>query len=211
MRQLLSDVTEFHLLAGQPVRATPEVPDDDSTPYLESAGRLLERAEGRLRMHHGERALRARLIVEEAREVLEALAACDEVALADGLTDLAYVTVGAGVQLGIPLAPCWDEVQRSNLAKFPTCGRCGGDLASGVEEPCLDCEGRGRVRILDAHGKVQKPEGWEPPDILGCFAVAEAAQVERAETTGADPAKVLREVSWGMLWAEVEWRRGVIP
>ena len=52
-----------------------------------------------------------------------------------------YVEIGTALQLGIPLDRVWTEVHRSNMAK----------VADGV--------------VLNEMGKVQKPEGWEPPDV----------------------------------------------
>lgn len=63
--------------------------------------------------------------------------------VADGLADLIYVAVGAALELGIPLAAVWAEVHRSNMAK--------------VRPP---------IRVRE-DGKILKPEGWTPPDVLG--------------------------------------------
>jgi predicted HAD superfamily Cof-like phosphohydrolase len=101
--------------------------------------------------------LRGKLIYEECEEVMEALGArrvigdtawefpnqVDLIGLADGLADLTYVVVGTALEFGIPLDRVWDEVQRSNMAKR------GPD---------------GTVKFRE-DGKVEKPEGWTPPDI----------------------------------------------
>jgi len=62
--------------------------------------------------------------------------------LAKELVDVIYVFIGTALRYGIPLDAVWDEVQRSNMAKVS-----------------------GDVRRRD-DGKILKPEGWTPPDIL---------------------------------------------
>lgn len=61
--------------------------------------------------------------------------------VADGLADLIYVAVGAALELGIPLGAVWAEVHAANLRKA------------------------GGPRRQD--GKVLKPNGWTPPDVIG--------------------------------------------
>lgn len=63
--------------------------------------------------------------------------------LADGLADLVYVCVGTAIHFGVDLPAVWKAVQASNVAKF----------------------GEGSWR--DESGKVRKPEGWRPPDVMG--------------------------------------------
>jgi len=62
--------------------------------------------------------------------------------VADALLDLLYVTMGAGITWGFPMWQLMDEVQRANMAKV----------------------GPGSRRRED--GKVLKPEGWQPPDLV---------------------------------------------
>ena len=64
----------------------------------------------------------------------------DWVEMIDALCDILYVTVGAGISMGITLGPYFQEVHRSNMAKL------GGKKDEG--------------------GKTLKPEGWTPPDLL---------------------------------------------
>jgi predicted HAD superfamily Cof-like phosphohydrolase len=129
-------VTEFHRALDFPVRTTPTVPSDDEV------------------------RLRARLIAEEAFEVLEAM--LDSVALryaredimrivrdadvavqlpslAHELADLHYVTSGTAVQLGIDEGAVFSAVHACNVAK------AGGGK--------------------DTNGKALKPKGWSPADI----------------------------------------------
>ncbi len=83
--------------------------------------------------------LRASLIEEEAEETCNAIVHDDLIGAIDGLCDLLCVTYGAAVEFGINLAPFWDEVHRSNMAKV------GGPVR--------------------ADGKVLKPDGWQPPNL----------------------------------------------
>lgn len=84
--------------------------------------------------------LRARLIMEEAAEVVTALQTQDYVNLAKELADLLYVVYGTAAEAGIPLDKVFAEVHRSNMTKTPA---------------------------KDAGGKVQKGPGYVLPDIEG--------------------------------------------
>lgn len=88
--------------------------------------------------------LRIRLILEEANEVAQAIYAHDLVKTVDGLCDSMYVILGTFIAMGFTskqVGILFNEVHKSNMAK------AGGKL--------------------DSFGKVQKPEGWSPPDIEG--------------------------------------------
>ena len=67
--------------------------------------------------------LRYDLIKEELDEFEEALKAKDLKEVADSLTDILYVTYGAGHAFGIDLDKCFDEVQRSNMSKLDEDGK----------------------------------------------------------------------------------------
>ena len=67
--------------------------------------------------------LRIDLIKEEFDELVEALKNKDLVEAADALTDILYVTYGAGHALGIDLDKCFDEVQNSNMSKLDGNGK----------------------------------------------------------------------------------------
>lgn len=88
--------------------------------------------------------LRGKLFKEELEEFLKALDAADFVGIVDGSLDLVYVIVGGLYAMGVDPRPIWEEIQRTNMAK----------------------EGGG----LRGDGKVMKPEGWTPPDIVGLLA-----------------------------------------
>ena len=87
--------------------------------------------------------LRYDLIKEELDEFDQALKDKDLKEVADALTDILYVTYGAGHAFGIDLDKCFDEVQRSNMSKL------GGD---------------GKP-IYNEHGKVMKGPKYYQPDL----------------------------------------------
>ena len=85
--------------------------------------------------------LRYDLIKEELDEFREALNDKNLTEVADSLTDILYVTYGAGHAFGIDLDKCFDEVQRSNMSKLGADGK----------------------PIYNEHGKVMKgPNYFEP-------------------------------------------------
>ena len=67
--------------------------------------------------------LRYNLIKEELEEFKEAIDKKDLLEVADALTDLLYVTYGAGHAFGINLDDCFNEVQNSNMSKLGTDGK----------------------------------------------------------------------------------------
>lgn len=92
------------------------------------------------------KALRIELIREEVnRELLPAMEADDIVEIADAMADSIYVIIGAALEYGIPLDMVWEAVQESNMSKV--------DATTGKVKKRED-------------GKVLKPEGWKPPDIV---------------------------------------------
>ena len=62
--------------------------------------------------------LRLSLIQEELDELSKAIKENDILEVADALTDILYVTYGAGHAFGINLDKCFDEVQQSNMSKL---------------------------------------------------------------------------------------------
>ena len=66
--------------------------------------------------------LRINLIKEELLELEEALNEKNIEETADALTDILYVTYGAGHAFGIDLDKCFDEVQKSNMSKLDNFG-----------------------------------------------------------------------------------------
>ena len=67
--------------------------------------------------------LRYDLIKEELEELKEALNKKDLKEVADALTDILYVTYGAGHAFGINLDKCFNEVQNSNMSKLGEDGK----------------------------------------------------------------------------------------
>ena len=86
--------------------------------------------------------LRLDLIKEELNELTEAINNNDLLEVADALTDILYVTYGAGHAFGINLDKCFEEVQNSNMSK-------------------LDENGK---PIYNEHGKVMKGPNYFKPD-----------------------------------------------
>ena len=87
--------------------------------------------------------LRYDLIHEELMELKEALEQKDLKEVADALTDILYVTYGAGHAFGIDLDKCFQEVQESNMSK-------------------LDNNGK---PIYNEQGKVMKGPNYFKPDL----------------------------------------------
>ena len=67
--------------------------------------------------------LRYSLIKEELDELKEAMDKNNIVEVADALTDILYVTYGAGHAFGINLDKCFEEVQNSNMSKLGSDGK----------------------------------------------------------------------------------------
>jgi predicted HAD superfamily Cof-like phosphohydrolase len=67
--------------------------------------------------------LRYDLIKEELEELKEAMENKDLLEVADALTDILYVTYGAGHAFGIDLDKCFEEVQSSNMSKLGEDGK----------------------------------------------------------------------------------------
>lgn len=119
------------------------------------------------------------LVREEFSELEVAMAAHQQspshetvTEIADACIDLVYVVSGLLHGLGLDPQPLWDEVHRSNIAKIKhACGTCetkGVVDIEGVEITCPQCGGSGyhyEVRRR-ADGKVLKPDGWQPPNLL---------------------------------------------
>ena len=67
--------------------------------------------------------LRIDLIKEELEELTEAMSNNDLLEVADALTDILYVTYGAGHAFGINLDKCFEEVQNSNMSNLDENGK----------------------------------------------------------------------------------------
>ena len=87
--------------------------------------------------------LRISLIQEELEELTKAIKDNDILEVADALTDILYVTYGAGHSFGINLDKCFEEVQKSNMSKL----------------------GKDGKPIYNEHGKVMKGPDYFKPNL----------------------------------------------
>ena len=113
------DVKIFMETYGQEIKKTPSFPED----------KIIQ--------------LRINLIKEELKEFQEAINNKDLLEIADALTDILYVTYGAGHSFGIDLDKCFTEVQRSNMSKLGENGK----------------------PIYNEHGKVMKGPNYFKPNL----------------------------------------------
>lgn len=115
-----TSVMDFMNNFGQEVKYNPEFPDEKV------------------------QKLRISLIEEELEELKEAMRKEDIVGVADALTDILYVTYGAGAAFGIDLDKCFEEVHNSNMSKLDRDGRPiyreDGKILKGLDyfEPNLE-------------------------------------------------------------------------
>ena len=93
------DVKKFMETFGQMVRTKPQFPDEKTMQ------------------------LRFDLITEELNELEQAMKTKNLKEIADALTDILYVTYGAGYAYGINLDRCFKEVQRANMSKLGKDGK----------------------------------------------------------------------------------------
>ena len=114
-----SSVKIFMEKFGQMVRTKPQFPDDKTMQ------------------------LRLNLIKEELSELEEAMKTKNLKEIADALTDILYVTYGAGYAYGIDLDKCFEEVQRANMSKLGEDGK----------------------PIFNEQGKVMKGPNYIKPDL----------------------------------------------
>ena len=113
------DVRKFMETFGQMVRTKPQFPDQKTMK------------------------LRLDLIKEELNELEQAMKEKDLKEIADALTDILYVTYGAGYAYGINLDKCFKEVQRANMSKLGEDGK----------------------PIYNDQGKVMKGPNYTKPDL----------------------------------------------
>ena len=113
------DVKTFMETFGQMVRTKPQFPDEKTMQ------------------------LRYDLIKEELNELEQAMKSKNLKEIADALTDILYVTYGAGYAYGINLDKCFKEVQRANMSKLGEDGK----------------------PIYKEKGKVMKGPNYSPPNL----------------------------------------------
>ena len=114
-----TDVKVFMETFGQMVRTKPQFPDEKTMK------------------------LRYDLIKEELNELEDAMKTKNLKEIADALTDILYVTYGAGFAYGIDLDKCFKEVQRANMSKLGEDGK----------------------PIFNEKGKVMKGPNYREPDL----------------------------------------------
>ena len=114
-----TDVKIFMETFGQMVRTKPQFPDEKTMK------------------------LRYDLIKEELNELEYAMKTKNLKEIADALTDILYVTYGAGFAYGIDLDKCFKEVQRANMSKLGEDGK----------------------PIFNEKGKVMKGPNYREPDL----------------------------------------------
>lgn len=166
----IDQVREFHKAFGRPVRDQPTVGMPD------------------------ERVLRVRLMLEEVLEFAEAAGVdvycgnraltpvnfrvdadrpANLAAMLHELADVSYVVDGTAVQLGLPLNLAVTEVHAANMRKLGPDGK----------------------PVVDARGKVRKPDGWRPADVaplLAAFA-SDAEPVRYVNAAPVSSAPTVRE------------------
>jgi len=113
------DVKKFMKAFGQKVITKPQFPDEKTMN------------------------LRFDLIKEELNELEQAMKENNLIEVADALTDILYVTYGAGCAYGVDLDKCFKEVQRANMSKLGNDGR----------------------PIYNEKGKVMKGPNYLPPNL----------------------------------------------
>ena len=106
------DVKTFMKTFGQMVRTKPQFPEEKTMQ------------------------LRYDLIKEELNELEQAMKTKDLKEVADALTDILYVTYGAGYAYGIDLDKCFKEVQRANMSKLgKDCKPIYNEKGKGMKGP----------------------------------------------------------------------------
>ena len=108
--------------------------------FMETFGQEIKEKAG---FPNDKHSLRHDLIKEELEELKEAIDKKDIKEVADALTDILYVTYGAGHAFGIDLDKCFKEVQDSNMSKLGSDGK----------------------PIFNSRGKVMKGPNYFKPDL----------------------------------------------
>jgi predicted HAD superfamily Cof-like phosphohydrolase len=154
-------VAEFHEAFSQPSAKGPTLPDTAQQGRIEQGIGGLHEALDAFKsgsVRGCRRCLRLALITEELRELAESMRDDDLVGALDALVDMRYVGDGTAVELGLHTqAPhvsragfvwsrfdaAFKRVHAANMAKLGTDGK----------------------PVIDAAGKIRKPEGWTHPDL----------------------------------------------
>jgi len=131
VRHYQNCVRDFHLRNGYPSGKRIDLEPVKSTTYFKMVNlrlellnsvvslmcKLFQGVANRAQKEGDPRLYRALLHLEEAAEVCDALSKRDDVALADGLGDLAYVTYGTADCYSIPMYEVFTEIHEANMSK----------------------------------------------------------------------------------------------
>ncbi len=140
-------VQEFHETFGHPIYREPNIPDAKDIKLrlaliLEEFTELTDAC-----VNDSKNAKQLLTTLDQAMNEVRALNETDldvnVVEVADALTDINYVTYGAGHCFGVDLDACMREVQRANMSKLGADGK----------------------PIYNEHGKIMKGPDYTPPDI----------------------------------------------
>jgi predicted HAD superfamily Cof-like phosphohydrolase len=145
-------VLAFHKRFGQAIGDTPHVLDPKTMRF-----RLSLITEEFVEALEASFVPRNSAALAEAKELLVKCVAelpldVDLPSFVDALADLMYVIEGAAITMGVNMTPILAEVQRTNISKMP----------SYVAEKDAQHQG---APIKRADGKIEKPPGWQPPNI----------------------------------------------
>lgn len=176
-------VTTFHVMAGQPVRQEPVVPDIKAVRFREHF-MLEEVIEGLEALCHKDSLTMQRTValLKQAQEKWNELQAedldVDFEEYADSLTDRMYVTEGTGLYFGIPMPESFHECHEKNMTRFPaTQEELDATLAKadaeGVEVEYLWNEDYQRFAVLRKdNGKLYKSANYVKPDFAPILGLA---------------------------------------
>tara|TARA_R110000868_G_scaffold84822_5_gene238921 strand:- start:5677 stop:6156 length:480 start_codon:yes stop_codon:yes gene_type:complete len=150
-------VKEFHQTFGHPLHTSPTIPDAKTIKLrlaliLEEFTELSEACLDENTAASSTYLSHLNQAAEEIKALSEDDMNVDVVEVADALTDINYVTYGAGHCFGTDLDACMEEVQRSNMSKLGEDGK----------------------PIYNEHGKVMKGPTYSKPDLYKVLGVKEA-------------------------------------
>jgi predicted HAD superfamily Cof-like phosphohydrolase len=151
---LHDQVLAFHKRFGQSIGEKPHVPDEKTMRFRLSliVEELFELLDSTVDAEYVTAWNVAKRSVDEMIKIAKLDVDLPE--FIDALADLAYVMEGTAITMGVDMMPIAEEVQRANMAKLPSYVAAKDAMHHG--EP-----------VKRADGKILKPPGWTPPDILG--------------------------------------------
>jgi len=124
MQEAVNGIVAFHKKHGFAIDVPLEAKTDLDDPLNfigEDLGHRAKKLLDVIKQGQGDLRLeRVQLLIEEIGEFCTAISKGDTVETADAIADIIYVAIGAAVCWGIPIAPVFLEVQRSNMTKPAT-------------------------------------------------------------------------------------------